>query len=205
VDHVCHVTPCDHLPSIFAHGGLLSFNERQARGIAEDTSPHYWGASGRKEALGAFVLCSFMPSWGIIQGHEDELAILIFDAEAVCCRPGALFCPTNSARSMYSLTEILAMRGVLSLDPCFPNPDTYQAGDSEILASGVVPLTDLKGLLFCDRDAYDFWIPQIEKALATAHPAPALPPPIPVGTDGAKGMLGCRFPGNWRPTRRQRP
>jgi hypothetical protein len=186
-------------------GGLLSYNERRARGVAEDSSPHYWGQEGRKEALGEFALCSFMPSWGLIGGHEDELAILIFDAAATCCRPGTLFCPTNSARSLYSVAEILAMGGAASLDACFLNPDTYQAGDSEILVPRVVPLIDIKGLLFCDRNASDFWVPNINNALATANPTPSLPSRIPAEADGTRGMLGCRFPGNWKPIRRQRP
>jgi hypothetical protein len=175
-----------------------------AKGVAEDSFYHYWGQEGRKEALGEFALCSFMPSWGLIRGHEDELAILIFDAAAICSRPGTLFCPGNSARSMYAVGEILAMSGVASLDACFLNPDTYQAGDSEILVARAVPLMDVKGLLFCDQNASDFWVPQIEKALAIANPIPALPPRIPAGADGARGMLDCRFPGNWIPTRRQR-
>lgn len=202
--YVCHVTPCHRLPDIFVQGAVLSFNERRRRRVAEDKQSHYWGPTGRKEALGGFALCSFMPSWGLIQGHQDELAMFIFDAETVCCRPGTLFCSTNTARSMYSDEEILAMSGVASLDACFPNPDTYQAGDSEILVPGAVPLTAAKGMLFCDQDAYDFWSVKIDQALAMADTKPDLPPPIPSETDAARGLWGLRFPGNWRATRRQR-
>jgi hypothetical protein len=204
VNRVCHITPCHRLPEVFAGGGLLSFNERRTRGVAEDSEPHYWGPPGRKEALGDFVLCSFMPSWGLVQGHEDELAILIFEAETICCRPGTLFCPTNTARSLYSDGQILAMSGAEAFDACFPNPDTYQAGDSEILAPRVVSLTDIRGMLFCDQEAFDFWQGKIDAAFAAANPRPTPPSQLMVRTDGVRGLWGCRFPGNWRPRRRIR-
>ncbi len=106
---------------------------------------------------------------------------------------------------MYSDREILAMSGVASLDTCFLNPDTYQAGDSEILVPRVVPLTDVQGMLFCDQDAFDFWSVRINRALAMADTDPDLPPRIPVETNAARGLWGFRFPGNWRATRRRRP
>jgi len=203
---VCHVTPCHRLPSIFAHGGLLCYDERQARGIAEDEVPHYWGPAGRKEALGGYVICSFMPSWGLIQGHEDELAIVILDAVSVCCRPGVVFCPTNSARSMFTEEEILSMTGSGAFEACFPNPETYQAGDSEIFVPKIVPLTDFRGTVFWDEDYRAYWWGRMERAVGRANPRPTLPSqPIRVSTNGPRGLWGFRFPGNWRPTRRHRP
>jgi ssDNA thymidine ADP-ribosyltransferase, DarT len=199
---ICHVTPCHRLPSIFAQGGLLSYNERQAREIEEDAAAHYWGREGRKEALGDYVICSFMPSWGLMRGHDDDLVIIILDALSICCRPGVLFCPTNSARSMYTEEEILAMRGLDAFDACFQNPDTYQAGESEVLVPQIVPLTDLRGLVFWDEGARSHWRDEVTKALNAANPPPALPPkPIPSSAAGAAGMWGFRFPGQWRPAR----
>jgi hypothetical protein len=160
---------------------------------------------GRKEALGDYVLCSFMPSWGLVQGHDDELTIIILEAVDVCCRPGVLFSPTNTARSLYSDAEILAMSGLDAFDACFQNPDGYQAGDSEVLVPRIVPLTVYRGMVFLDQESLDYWREEVRKALATANPKPALPPPIASSADGFRGLWGFRFPGNWRPTRRIRP
>lgn len=203
---VCHVTPCRRLPSIFAHGGLLSYDARQACGIPEDDqTPHYWGPKGRKEAFGAYVICSFMPSWGLIQGHVDELAIVILDAVSVCCRPGVVFCPTNSARSMFTEEAILRMTGSEAFEACFPNPDTYQAGDSEIFVPEIVPLTDFRGMVFWDEGSKVYWWEQVKRSVEQANPRPTLSQPICVSTNGPRGLWGFRFPGNWQPTRRHCP
>lgn len=194
------------MPDVFRHGGLLSYSERQARGIAEDEQPHYWGPVGRKDALRDYVLCSFMPSWGLVQGHDDELTIIILEAEVVCCRAGVLFCPTNTARSLFSDPEIIGMSGLDAFDECFPNPDGYQAGDSEILVPRIVPLTDFRGMVFLDDESLAYWREEVRKAVAMANPRPAMPDRRITATgDGFRGLWGFRFPGNWRPTRRHRP
>ncbi len=206
ISRVCHITPCHRLPDVLWNGGLLSFKERQARGIAEDEQPHYWGPPGRKEALGDYVLCSFMPSWGLVQGHTDELAIIILDADSVCCRPSVLFCPTNTARSRYSDADILAMSGIDAFDASFPNPNTYQAGDSEILVPNGVPLVDFRGMVFWDQDSLDYWRQKLRSAFAPTNPKPTIPAARIIGSaDGVGGLWGFRFPGNWRPMKRQRP
>jgi hypothetical protein len=145
-----------------------------------------------------------MPSWGLMRGHEDDLAIIILDAFAICCRPGVVFCPTNSARSMYSEDEIVTMTGVDAFDACFQNPDTYVAGESEVLVPQIVPLTDFQGMVFWDEEARDHWREQIVKVLEGVNPPPAFPAkPIQLSPAGPAGMWGFRFPGQWRPARKR--
>jgi hypothetical protein len=202
IRYVSHTTPCDRLPGILGKGGLLSWRERQARGVPEAVTPHYWGAIGKKEALAGYVICSFMTPWGMCHRHDEELAIIVLDAK-VCLRPGVVFCPTNSARSAFSAAEILQRTGVEHFDACFQNPDTYQAYDSEIFVPGIVPLVDFRAIIFCDEEAAKHWVARINDAAAKAQPVPALPADsITAYTQGSG--LGFRFPGNWRAQRRIR-
>src|SRR5690554_5816314 len=132
VGYVCHMTPCDRLPSIIQSGGIFSRTRRAEHLIAEPNEPHYWGTPGKAEDLADYVVCGFMAPWWMCKGHTEELAIIVLDAKAVCCGEGVLFCPTNSARNDYAAGEIKKRSGIEFFDACFPNLDTYQAGDSEI-------------------------------------------------------------------------
>src|SRR5262245_28849137 len=119
ITRVCHMTSCDRLPGIFAYGGLLSYRERRALGIAEPDRPHYWGSRGKQDELEDYVICSFMPPWWMCRGHDEELAIILLDAETVCTRADARFCPVNSAKSDYSAADIRNRAGLGAFDDCF--------------------------------------------------------------------------------------
>jgi hypothetical protein len=191
------MTACDRLPSIVKHGAILSGARREADGIPESEEPHYWGTDEKREAFFTFVICSFMPPWWMCKKHREELAIIVLDAEAVCCRDDVLFCPANSALSAYPVSEILTREGVDSFDDCFPNPDTYQASDSEIFVPDEVPLKDFRAIVFCDEQAREHWLPRMSEAWHRATPKPVAPP-AKIKTE-ARGIPGFYFPGNWTP------
>jgi hypothetical protein len=196
------MTPCDRLPGIFQHGGILSYEQRQLRGIKEPEDPHYWGGEGKKDELAKYVVCAFMTPWWMCRKRTEELAILTLAAESICIRPGVCFCPDNSAYSQYPSAEILQSKGIQAFDACFQNSVTYQAGSSEVFVPDIVPLSDLRGILFCDSIAADYWIPVVNEAYAQAEYQAALPPE-PIAT--APGSLApFRFPGDWSATRRIR-
>jgi len=203
VGYVCHMTPCDRLPSIIQSGGIFSRTRRAEHLIAEPNEPHYWGTPGKAEDLADYVVCGFMAPWWMCKGHTEELAIIVLDAKAVCCGEGVLFCPTNSARNDYAAGEIKKRSGIEFFDACFPNLDTYQAGDSEIFVPGLVPAHHIRGIVFCDQQALDHWLP-IVQAAATAAPQETQYPeePIKVGTGP---VLRFRFPGDFAATTRIRP
>ncbi len=205
VELVSHTTPCDRLPGIFRHGGLFSWNQRQLRGVPEPEAPHGWGTSGKKEALADHVICSFMPPWWMCRAHEEELAIVLLDAEVVCCQAGVAFCPHNSAYNLFPAEDIPGWLGIGYFDACFMNPDTYLAGDSEILVPGLVPLVDFRGIVFCDREAYEYWGNQINEAYVAATPQAPLPAQGLQSYAGRTPDFRFRFPGDWSPTRRLRP
>src|SRR5687767_8733223 len=113
----CHVTPCHLLPEIFRSGALLSYSERKRLGMREDDA-HYWGSEGKKDELQDYVCCSFQPAWGMINPHDEELAILVLEPE-VCALPGTCFCPSNSAYSAFPSSDIMRRTGCGSFDDCF--------------------------------------------------------------------------------------
>jgi len=197
------MTSCNHLPEIFRLGGLLSFSQRQQSGVDEDEDPHYWGSADKKDALQDYVVCAFMPPWWMCRRRTEELAMIILDAESTCCKDGACFVPTNSARNQYSSAQIVTRTGVVAFDECFQNPTTYQAGESEIFIPDSVPLRDFRVIVFCDAQARDHWIPLINEAYDQApDPKPELPAqPITVAIRGSAGFY---FPGDWAPTQRIR-
>lgn len=197
IGKVCHFTPCDRLPSILTHG-LCSYRERQRLGIAEPEEEHYWGTHGKKEALADYVICSFMPPWGMIQAHREEIAIITLDAEMVCCGGQVAFCPGNSAFNAYPAEQIKTWTGLASFDACFPNEETYQAGSAEIFVPTRVPVKAFREILFPDLGARDYWAP----ILQTVQTDEELPPgPIKLIPGGIPGF---RFPGGWTPEERVR-
>jgi len=195
------MTPCHRLPSILAHGAILSWSERQGRGIEEPEHEHYWGAEGRKEAFSDVVCCAFMAPWGMLKQHGEEFAIVILDAEGVCSLPGVLFCPTNSARSDYTVDEIRAMSEIEAFEACFPNPETYGAYKmAEIMVPSGVPLNHARGLIFCDNEARDYWVPALTQISIPADLRPSARLRVSVGQ-----LDRFRFPGDYEVTLRVRP
>jgi hypothetical protein len=197
------MTPCDRLPDIFRYGGLLSLTERTARGIAEPAQPHYWGAVGKKKNLADYVISSFLPPWWMCQRHDEELAMILLDAESLCAHPEARFCPVNSAKSDYNSVAIRTRNGVAAFDDCFENETTYQARNAEVFMYGQILLADFRELIICDRQAADCWGPKINEAFRNANPKP--PPPDKMSkTIIIGGTARHRFPGNYSPQRRLR-
>lgn len=197
IEKVCHFTPCDRLPDIVRHG-LLSLAERQRRGITEPDLEHFWGTPGKKEALADFVICSFMPPWGMIRSHEEEIAIITLDAGQVCCAPGVAFCPGNSAFNEYPADAIRTWTGGEKFDACFQNERTYQAGTSEIFVPGRVPLAAFRDIVFFDAGSRAYW----GNKLSAVDTQEELPPNPVKLWDG--GIQRFTFPGGWQPTRRVR-
>ena len=192
--YVCHMTPCHRLPSIFAAGGLLSLAARREMGVAEPERPHDWGGDDKREALAGYVVCGFeTPKW-MCGKHPEELAVIILDAYAVCCREGALFCPGNSADDRYPASDIATMSGVKHFDRCFKTPLDRKSKFGEILVPGQVPVENFRGLLFCDREASDYWLPQIEGLF-----------PHPPLTAAIRYLWSYKFPVNWNPSERRHP
>lgn len=151
IKYVCHMTPCHRLPDIINAGGLLSLNARRSHGIQELDTPHYWGSPGKSEELADYVVCAFMPPWGMIKDHREELAIILLDAVTVCCKKDVVFCPTNSARNDFDADMIKTRSSIQYFDACFQNPTTYWAGDSEILVPRQIPLDYFRCLTFATR------------------------------------------------------
>lgn len=191
--YVCHMTPCDRLPSIFASGGLLSLAARRERDVAEPSRPHDWG-EGKREALARYAVCAFeTPKW-MCNKHPEEMALVLLDARLVCCGEGVLFCPGNSADEKYPVDDILGMTGAEHFDACFRSPDNKEAKFSEILVPGLIPVDYFRGLVFCDQQAMNHWMTKIEKLL---------PDPPPTVTSRVLWDFG--FPLNWHPVERVRP
>jgi ssDNA thymidine ADP-ribosyltransferase, DarT len=143
-------------------GAILSLSERRRRGIAEPANKHYWGAAGRKEEFSSYVCCGFLPPWGMLKQHGEEFAILALEAEAICTQNGTLFCPTNSAKLDYTVEEILGRSEIDAFDACFVNRETRQVyPQAEILVPRVVPLFHVHGIVFCDQEAHDHWMPKL--------------------------------------------
>jgi hypothetical protein len=203
IGYVCHMTPCDRLPSIFQQAAILSLRERDARGIPspDGEGTHYWGSADKQEALADFVVCSFMPAWWMCRRHDEELAMVVLDAASVCTMDGACFCPGNSAYNDFPAEGILRASGIEAFDACFQNPETYQASDAEIFAPSAIPLSAFRGLVFCDLDARDHWLPRIRKALDRAPSGTPSPGKISVAVGQ---WVHFRFPGDFSPTRRIR-
>ncbi len=196
------MTSCDRLPGIFAHGGVLSYSERQARGIAEPTKAHYWGSTGKKDELGDYVICSFMPPWWMCKARDEELAIVLLDAQSICARPDARFCPVNSAFNDYSAEAIRGRQGLPAFDECFENNVTYQAGAAEVFVPRIVPLAAFREIIFPDDEARAHWTVRINQTEYAIEPEPELPTE-PIRTYVRSG-LRFGFPGNYAPTRRVR-
>lgn len=192
--YVCHMTPCHRLPSIFASGGLLSLAARRVSGVAEPEQPHDWGGEGKREALAGYVVCGFeTPKW-MCRKHPEELALVLLDAHAVCCGEGVLFCPGNSADDRYPASNIASMTGAEHFDACFKNRHDRESKFGEILVPGQVPVDLFRGLLFCDREAMDYWIPKIEGLF-----------PHPPLTADVRYLWEYAFPVDWNPSERIRP
>jgi hypothetical protein len=201
IQFISHTTPCDRIPNIFRNGGILSFNQRQTRGIPEPDPPHGWGSAGKKESLADFVICSFMPPWWMCRQHDEELGILLLDAEAVCSRDGVCFCPDNSAYNRYPAETIRTWTGIEPFDACFVNPSSREALFSEVLVPDGVPLRDLRGIVFCDGEAARYWIPIINEV--TTEEDDEGPDEIESYVRGTPDYW-FRFPPDWEPTRRIR-
>jgi hypothetical protein len=201
VGHLCHITACRRLPSIFEHGGLLPYSERQRRGIPEDATPHYWG-HGKKDSLAEYVVCGFMLPWGMCKDKDEEMVVIVLDAVEVCTRDGVLFCGMNSARGEVEAETLLTQTGVEHLDNCFQNPDSWQAFHSEVFVPGVVPLTAFRQVRFCDQDAADYWTPLIRDAYEHAAVQAPLPEKRIERAVGSSRFVS--FPPGWTPTRRIR-
>lgn len=200
IDRVCHMTSCHHLPSIVSEGGILSLQERAARRIPEAENPHYWGP-GKKFDLGAFVVCSFMAPWWMCQRRDEELAMILLDADDICTRPDARFCPVNSAKGDFSAEEILARDGIGAFDDCFENETTYQARNAEVFVRRLVPVASFREIVFCDGEAAGYWVPKINEAFDAAEPPLEAPDKIDALYPGT---FKFRFPGTYVPTRRIR-
>lgn len=197
------MTPCDRLPAIFRSAALLSLSERRSAGMADpsEADAHYWGSADKREAFAGFVICSFLPPWWMCRRHDEELAIIVLDAIEVCTTPGAVFCPINSAYSDHPADQIKLRLGVDAFDACFQNPDSYQAGDAEILVPSRVPLLAFRALVFSDDEARDYWLPLVQLALSDAPDSTPAPQRIEVAV---RSGLRFRFPGDFAPTRRIR-
>ncbi len=192
--YVCHMTPCDRLPSIFASGGLLSRDARRERGVAEPSRPHDWG-EGKREALARYAVCAFeTPKW-MCNKHPEEMALILLDARSVCCGEGVLFCPGNSADDKFPVDDILGMTGAEHFDACFKTSDNHPKPFSEILVPGLIPVDYFRGLVFCDQQAMNYWMPRIEEHLPE--------PPLPL-TVTSRVLWNFRFPLNWHPAERVR-
>ena len=191
--YVCHMTPCDRLPSIFASGGLLSLAARRERGVAEPSCPHDWG-EGKREALARYAVCAFeTPKW-MCNKHPEEMALILLDARLVCGE-GVLFCPGNSADEKFPVDDILGMTGAEHCDACFKTSDNHPKSFSEILVPGRIPIDYFRGLVFCDQQAMDYWMPRIEGRLPE--------PPLPL-TVTSRVLWGFYFPVDWHPAERVR-
>ncbi len=189
--YVCHMTPCDRLPSIFASGGLQSRDARRERGVAEQSRPHDWG-EGKREALARYAVCAFeTPKWRCNK-HPEEMALILLDARLTCCGEGVLFCPGNSADEKYPVDDILGMTGAEHFDACFREPGNA-VKFSEILVPGLIPVGYFRGLVFCDQQAMDYWMPRIEERLPE--------PPLPL-TVTNRVLWGFYFPVDWHPVER---
>jgi hypothetical protein len=181
----------------------MSFSQRQQSGVDEDEQPHYWGSADKKEALEDYVVCAFMPPWWMCMKRPEELAMILLDAEAICCKEGVCFVPTNSARNQYGAAQIVTRTGVEAFDECFQNPTTYHSSDSEIFVPLSVPLHDFRVIVFCDEEARTHWTPLIDEAYNQApEPRPQLPAQKVSTT--IKGTGTFYFPGTWKPTVRIR-
>ena len=215
--YVCHMTPCDRLPSIFASGGLLSLAARRERDVAGPSRPHDWG-EGKREALARYAVCAFeTPKW-MCNKHPEEMALVLLDARLVCCGEGVLFCPGNSADEKYPVDDILGMTGAEHFDACFRELDNNAVKFSEILVPGQIPVDYFRlqprpvlpqqlvlvpgqipvdyfrGLVFCDQQARDYWMTEIEEHL----PDPSL-------TVTSRVLWDFGFPVDWHPAERVRP
>jgi hypothetical protein len=169
-----------------------------------DSNPgeaHYWGSADKREAFADYVICSFLTPWWMCRSHDEELAIVVLDAVTVCTIPGDRFCPINSAYSDHPADEIMQLGGIEAFDGCFQNPDTYQAGDAEIFVPSLVPLVSFRGLVLCDDQARDYWLPLFRAALREVPGDTLAPPRIDVAV---RSGLRFRFPGDFSPTRRIR-
>ena len=197
------MTPCDRLEGIVSHGGLLSLRGRAANQVAEPLDPHYWGSADKKEAFEGYVICAFMPPWWMCKAHDEELVIVLLDAEAVCCREGVLFCPGNSAYNDYPADQIKNMRGIDSFNACFRgNPNTSQTGYSEIIVPERVDFSDFRGLVFCDEEAREYWVERIRETWRALDRKPPRPPADLEVRE--KSAFGFGFPPYWTATRRVR-
>ena len=184
VSYVCHLTPCEQLPSIFRHGGLLSLIERRRRGIAEPSAQHYWGDDAKREQLADFVVCSFRPSWGMVRRHTHDLAIVVLDAALVCCTPKTCFLTTNSARASVTAQWVRQQTGVYSLLGCLAG---WPTDDAEILVPSRVGVSSFRGLVF-SYGALSRWWPLVRDEIARSTSNGALSPSFKTFENRGLGM-----------------
>lgn len=76
------------------------------------------------------------------------------------------------------------------------------AGDAEVFVPGQISLADFRGLIYCDAEASDYWLPLVREAVQEAPEGFEAPPgPIQVGI---RSVMRFRFPGDFTPSRRIR-
>jgi hypothetical protein len=66
-----------------------------------------------------------------------------------------------------------------ALDGCLDGVDARKC--SEILVHGGVPLFAIYGIVFCDQEAMDRWLPSLERAIPTGARTPELRIAVPAG------------------------
>jgi hypothetical protein len=133
---------------------------------------------------------------------DEEYAIILLDARSVCCLRGVRFCPGNSAFSIYSVGYILSCLGPTAFDNCFPNPDTYQAGFSEIFVPDSVPISLFREIIIANAGSSQYW----RQKIVDAYNAASEPWPLPAEPIMMQGPTErFYFPGDYRPKRTEFP
>lgn len=170
----------------------------------QDRRPH--GEAAKQDILESAVFCSFWPAWWLFTSNhlaDEDVVILLVDAEAVCLQPGCAFVGEAVKAASVTLDRLLTSRntaeGALEAwRACWDGDQPVRTTDRqpEIICDRIHP-AHIGKVLFVSEEMRDRYWPGFRQQFESSWPDLHEKLPEPVIGNVPQGGDTLRFPSSY--------